>query len=104
MKLTELEPRWYEDENGNLGMSFLCPCCRDKRLAVLVNSAVPRIGKKPFPYASNINQRQCWQISGEIPSFDGLNHGGFERVTLTPSVDASTFGHWHGYITNGEVN
>lgn len=24
-------------------------------------------------------------------------------LTLTPSVDASKHGHWHGFITNGEI-
>lgn len=27
----------------------------------------------------------------------------FETLTLKPSVDASGWGHWHGWITNGEV-
>ena len=28
---------------------------------------------------------------------------GFVDLSLTPSVDASKAGHWHGFITNGEV-
>ncbi len=29
----------------------------------------------------------------------------FETLTLTPSIDANVdiAGHWHGFITNGEV-
>lgn len=27
----------------------------------------------------------------------------FHNLTLTPSVDASKVGHWHGFITNGEI-
>ena len=27
----------------------------------------------------------------------------FETLTLTPSVDASAEGHWHGFITNGNI-
>ena len=27
----------------------------------------------------------------------------FETLTLTPSVDASAAGHWHGHVTDGEV-
>jgi hypothetical protein len=27
----------------------------------------------------------------------------FSDVTLTPSVDASQAGHWHGFITDGEI-
>jgi hypothetical protein len=27
----------------------------------------------------------------------------FETLTLSPSIDASPAGHWHGFIQNGEV-
>ncbi len=27
----------------------------------------------------------------------------FETMTITPSIDASASGHWHGFITNGEI-
>jgi hypothetical protein len=105
MRITELEPRWSRDANGNNGISFLCPHCLVQRLAVLVDHATPHLVNVPFPDSSNINvnQKQCWQITGDAPTFDGLNHGGFDNVSLTPSVDASEFGHWHGHITNGEI-
>ncbi len=36
-----------------------------------------------------------WQRTGDT----------FETLTLTPSVDAASHGvgHWHGFITNGEI-
>lgn len=27
----------------------------------------------------------------------------FETLSVTPSLDASASGHWHGYITAGEI-
>ncbi len=27
----------------------------------------------------------------------------FATMTCTPSIDASASGHWHGFITNGEI-
>jgi hypothetical protein len=27
----------------------------------------------------------------------------FETMTITPSIDASGAGHWHGYVTSGEI-
>jgi hypothetical protein len=27
----------------------------------------------------------------------------FETVTVTPSIDASKSGNWHGFIVNGEI-
>jgi hypothetical protein len=34
-----------------------------------------------------------WKRSGEA----------FETLSLSPSIDASNAGHWHGFIKNGEV-
>jgi hypothetical protein len=28
----------------------------------------------------------------------------FDTLTLTPSIDCSRFGHFHGFITGGEVH
>lgn len=107
MKLTELEPRWFsvQDSTGIAGISFLCPHCRQARLGVRIAHAAPHIisvGQDEeithFPAGA-----QVWQITGNAPTFDSENHGGFENVSLFPSVDASASGHWHGFITNGEV-
>ena len=27
----------------------------------------------------------------------------FSTMSVTPSIDASASGHWHGFITNGEI-
>jgi hypothetical protein len=27
----------------------------------------------------------------------------FNTISVTPSIDASAAGHWHGHITNGEI-
>jgi hypothetical protein len=35
----------------------------------------------------------AWKFSGDD----------LETMTITPSIDASRSGNWHGFITNGEV-
>jgi hypothetical protein len=107
MKLTELEPRWYSvgDSKGIAGISFLCPHCKKDRLGVRIDSATPHIIQVDHDNditTAPINV-QVWQIAGNTPSINDDKHGGFENVTLTPSVDASASGHWHGHITNGEI-
>ena len=42
-----------------------------------------------------------WNISGHIP--DDPKAAFIDDLTVTPSIDASASGHWHGFITNGEV-
>lgn len=48
----------------------------------------PVDGGPPFPEAARL-----WERTGED----------FDDLTLSPSVDASVLGHWHGFIRNGMV-
>jgi hypothetical protein len=103
VKLTDLDPRWACDAdiviggeiqhfNGRHGMavSFECPCCRftprATRLAVWFSNPID--GLPPTDDASKL-----WGRSGTT----------FDDLSLSPSIDASAHGHWHGFITGGEV-
>lgn len=97
MRLTELEPHWVGLAPGHaIGVTFLCPHCRNVRLGVLFD--VPIGGEILDNFiglrlaASHIDDKH-WHREGET----------FETLTLTPSVDTSQHGHWHGFITNGEI-
>lgn len=43
----------------------------------------------------------AWSISGTIPNRPDAAF--IDDVTVTPSIDASASGHWHGHITDGEI-
>lgn len=99
MKLLDLQPHWgidadiviggvnrHDEDRHGMGITFLCPHCREVRLAVFF--ANPVDGKFPADDATHL-----WQRSGEA----------FEDLTLSPSIDASRHGHWHGFIQNGEI-
>jgi hypothetical protein len=107
MRLTELEPRWFDipGVGGAIdGVTFLCPHCRTTRLGVQFTS----IGVDPKPLMSLEDQLRhvhelrtfdvppgiVWKRTGET----------FDTLTLFPSVDASKSGHWHGSITNGKAD
>jgi hypothetical protein len=99
VKLTDLAPRWavdtdiviggvrrhYDNRNG-MAISFDCPHCRTERLAVWF--ANPIDGGPPTDDAT-----QLWQRAGDT----------FDTLTLSPSIDASKHGHWHGFIQGGEI-
>lgn len=95
MRLLALNPRWATDSYSapsggwRLGVTFECPCCkgtsRATRLAVFF--ANPPDGGVP---PSN---RNLWMREGDT----------FDTLTLTPSIDASASGHWHGFIKGGQV-
>jgi hypothetical protein len=48
-----------------------------------------------------MNEGHAWVISGTRPT--DPNAAFPDDLTVTPSLDASRSGHWHGFITNGEI-
>lgn len=107
MRLVDLDPCWVTGsqylvdpsapdgppvwDHGHVpgravGVSFECPHCRETRIAVAFASPVD--GGPP-----SASFKRHWQRTGDS----------FETLTLTPSVDASESGHWHGFIANGQA-
>lgn len=107
-KLVDLRPKWLSDSNNpgseKWGIEFDCPCgtppatcdcgqpdcpaidspgCQFSRVSIMfsnpVNGPVSRWG------------REKWKRKGET----------FEDLSLVPSINA--VGHWHGWLTNGEL-
>lgn len=106
MKLTELEPRWI---HPNLFI-FRCPHCKTIFLScknVEMNQKEQReLFEKHFGddwgrLVVGDTPEQCWSISGTVPR--DPNAAFIQNLTVTPSIDASKSGHWHGHITNGEI-
>lgn len=104
MRLVDLNPRWgidadlvvdgevrhFEGRHG-MAVSFDCPCgCRgterETRLAVWFENPIDGLPKTD-------DATRWWARTGDT----------FETLTLTPSIDVSHRGHWHGHITNGEI-
>lgn len=96
MKLTELEPHFFCEtaQGGVVGLSFLCPHCLKTRLGIRFNDVGHTlIGvHQPDPL--------CTQPGVTVWTLTGTS---FEDMSLSPSIDASASGHWHGFITNGNV-
>jgi hypothetical protein len=112
MRLTDLKPRWIGVPNWSLpgrpyyiGVTFLCPHCdpnlpehgpnRRQRLSAMFWPHIDPTGVNaefPMNFQRNETQWDRW------PTTDT-----FETLTLTPSIDVSAHGHWHGHIINGEI-
>ena len=84
MKLMDLNPRWATYANGLRGISFDCPHCLTQRLGVALTTG---------PAGEDAYGTKLWHYTGDT----------FENLTLTPSIDISSTGHWHGFITNGQI-
>lgn len=94
MRLLDLDPRWFTegDSPDLVGITFNCPCCGGKnRLGVLFKEPIDRDGLPTDTHWTE--QETLWTRTGET----------FETLSLSPSIDCSKFGHWHGFITNGMV-
>lgn len=113
MRLIELNPRWFaEPGRREQGFTFDCPHCRGVRLSVLL--AAPLDGGPLLPHANEPGNRRYYEALWNdldrtigvtiVPVKFHWSHRGdsFENLTLTPSVDHSPSGHWHGFLTAGE--
>ena len=106
MKLIELEPRWI---TPNLFV-FLCPHCRN---VLLTCRNIPMSRQEQHELYENefgedwntlvvpSKPEAVWSISGSVPT--DIKAAFITDLTVTPSIDASASGHWHGNITNGEI-
>lgn len=100
MRLIELNPRWITD---NL-FAFHCPHCkkvfltcknvpigRAEQIELLQRAELEPTGPRYGVVQSKPNVAWSW---------DSKN---FETMTVTPSIDASESGHWHGHIRKGAI-
>lgn len=104
MRLTELDPQWLMRDGKRIGFTFDGPLKRGYRQSCFVESPTMREQWKIFD--ANLGEdnkvQGCtpgtrWSIAG------GIENADFATITVTPSIDGSAGGEWHGFITNGEA-
>lgn len=99
MRLTDLSPRWL---NVNVFV-FRCPHCPDsgelltcKNVPMNVHDQIELCLKTLGPYDKDI-------VPAKADTIWAFSSDDFATMSVTPSIDASNSGHWHGHITNGEI-
>jgi hypothetical protein len=101
MRLTELNPRWTGTGAIITGLTFDCPHCRIQRLGIMFQNAIDLEGWLEKGCTRHHSDYE-WDRTGET----------FDTMSLSPSIDTSQppdihridfEGHWHGFITNGEI-
>jgi len=115
MRLTDLRPRWITDSSNRsgMGMGFQCPHCHNVRLVVWFSNPVdggpmyrleqmPQIphGASPEVVQQIVRKQKLTKMANCRWFRTGENYA---SMTLSPSIDASEAGHWHGFISNGEI-
>ena len=101
MKLTELRPVWlsFGGSNRKTGFIFDCPCCRSIKLTCKCIYATMReqvevmrsLGLDPRQFVPTA-EKTVWKWEGD-----------FINLNVSPSIDASSSGHWHGFIKGGLI-
>jgi hypothetical protein len=103
MRLIDLHPRWFGFDGQIHGLSFECPHCRTTRLAVAFHHKGHELQEDALIRAQSPTTGHIWTVTGDTPAFDEYEHKGFDHLSLSPSVDASHLGHWHGFVTDGGI-
>ena len=108
MRLVDRDPRWIMLDGVRVGFAFRSPIREDN------------FWQTCFPVPPGPNRRDQWDIAQEAIGDEraiiqgcnrehrwtiagGIEAATFETMTVTPSLDGSAGGAWHGFITNGEI-
>jgi Family of unknown function (DUF6527) len=98
MKLTELSPEWI---TSNMFV-FKCPHCQSVLLSV--KNVVCTFHEEQQWFEAKYGQE--WPmiiVPCKEDSAWTFSNSDFNTISVTPSLDASKSGHWHGFVTNGEI-
>ena len=100
MRLTELGPIWLSENM----FAFRCPHCL-KTWLTCKNSAIGAEEQRDLAIAARLEP--TGPRYGAVLSKPSLawnwDENDFANMTVTPSIDASASGHWHGCITKGQI-
>jgi len=109
MRLVDLDPRWLMKDDKRVGFVFKSPTLGDDMWMAIyephpgyhelwraINAAFPEGKKNAKGFTRSVqtmNARQSWTVTGDT----------FETITVSPSLDGSPAGNWHGFIQNGNI-
>jgi hypothetical protein len=99
VRLTDLEPRWIYKTKV---FAFLCPHCR--KVWLTCKRVVMGRREQRETLDRVFGEDRSHEVVGCKPDvawkFSGLE---LDTISVSPSLDASASGHWHGHITNGMI-
>lgn len=117
MRLLDLDPRWLIENGHKVGFVFKSPTdakwwqtcffeagrrlmscdgCKEKDQWHCEHSQAglcEAAGVDPM-WIQGCNRECAWKAHGELD---------FATLTVTPSLDGSAGGLWHGFVTNGQI-
>lgn len=118
MRLVDLDPRWlHNDAGARVGFYFISPANPRFRQSCFIAPTPHRDQFRTFWREAGVLDtdedsrdrhlaRQMVQPCKPSAKWDiagGIEHATFETISVTPSLDGSAAGLWHGCITNGAI-
>lgn len=114
MRLLDLDPQWLELDGKRVGFTFISPKQKPHKRAD--GTLSPNIWRQSC-FAVKLPHRVQWELFEKAghESVQGCNpdcawtiDGGiekatFETITVSPSLDGSRGGFWHGHIIDGKI-
>ena len=103
MRLLDLAPVWLLRGGKRVGFTFISPTDSRWRQSCFPDPPGRRQQWELFEQhhgddgVQGCNPAQHWTIIGGIDAAD------FATISVTPSLDGSAGGLWHGFITNGQI-
>lgn len=108
MRLVDLDPHWIMLDGRRVGFVFRSPIRNDNFWQTCFPEPVGERRRDQWELAQDAigdnraviqgcNRAHRWTIDG------GIDAASFETMTVSPSLDGSAGGGWHGFITNGEI-
>ena len=103
MKLIDLDPFWLVKENRRVGFSFISPINPEWR-QIVCSELIPM--REQWQLTNNARaDSACISQTGNFAWTieNGIENASFENLTVTPSIDGSKGGLWHGWIREGNI-
>ena len=115
MKLRDLDPQWIEHEGRRIGFVFRCPTPIIRsdgsvnptpyRQSCFVECVPMKLQHEIFDHmfgddsftVQRCNPNCAWSVAG------GIDAASLDTLTVSPSIDGSAAGFWHGFIKNGQI-
>lgn len=106
MRLADLDPHWLVKDGARVGFMFKSPKLESGYFQSCF--VVPMPKRDQFALFKEAMGDDDYLVQPCKPEFawtiaGGIAAASFETITVTPSLDGSAGGLWHGFITNGEI-
>lgn len=103
MRLLDLEPQWINDGCGvRIGFMFRCPTNPEFWQTCFRESPQRRVQREIFERMFGEDNDHV--VQGCTPGTRwSWSTEDFATISVTPSIDGSPGGLWHGFVTDGDI-